>query len=59
MPTPPKPPLQMVIDTSVILDFHLGGLLPKLFALPYRFLAPDAIVAELQDPANDHMIERA
>jgi len=41
---------QVVVDTSVIIDFHLGGLLPNLFELPFRFLAPDAIIAELQGP---------
>lgn len=40
----------MVIDTSVILDFHRGELLPSLFELPYCFLAPDTIISELKRP---------
>lgn len=50
MPEPNELPPKIVVDTSVIIDFYLGGLLPSLFELPFHFLAPDVIIAELQDP---------
>ena len=56
MSTSQQPPLPLVIDTNVIVDFHLGGLLSRLFELPYRFLTPDAILDELQDPAGAHVV---
>jgi len=39
-----------VVDTNVLIDFHRGELLEALLALPFTFLVPDVIVAELVTP---------
>lgn len=49
-------PSQCVLDTNVPIDFHRGGLLEVLFRLPYDFLAPDVIIAELEVPAGRALI---
>ena len=37
-----------VVDTSLLIDLHLGKIIVNLFELPYRFIAPDVIIAEVQ-----------
>ncbi len=49
-------PSPCVIDTSVLIDFYWGGLLEALFALPFDFLAPDVILAELVVPAGAQLL---
>ncbi len=39
-----------IVDANIIIDMYLGGILVRLFELPFQFAAPDIIVAELQDP---------
>ncbi len=48
MQTSRKP--QCVLDASVVIDLYAGGVLAKLFDLPYQFVAPDMIITELNDP---------
>ena len=43
-------PSECVIDTNVLVDLHIGGLLDALFRLPIRLLVPDLIIAELETP---------
>lgn len=33
-----------VVDTNVLLDFHCGGALTRLFELPLTLVAPDVLV---------------
>ncbi len=40
-----------VIDANILLDLYLGGLLPELFHLPIRFLVPDVVLEELDEPS--------
>ncbi len=40
-----------VPDASVLIDFHVGGILNELFSLPRRWLLPDLAMAELRIPA--------
>ncbi len=39
-----------IVDANIIIDMYLGGILVRLFDLPFQFAAPDIIVTELQDP---------
>ena len=39
-----------VIDTSVLIDLHTGGVLQALFHLSVHLSAPDVLVEELIEP---------
>lgn len=54
----PDSPPRCVVDTSVFIDLHRGGLLGALFALPFSFLAPDVIVAEMERPDGQELLAR-
>ena len=45
--------MQCVIDTNILIDLNRGNLLIWLFALPYRFVAPDGVLDELQEPDRE------
>jgi predicted nucleic acid-binding protein len=45
-----------VVDTNVLIDFHWGDLLEALLALPFIFLVPDVIVAELAAPNGQQLL---
>ena len=45
-----------VVDANIFIDFHRGQLLGALFALPFAFLAPDVIVAELKAPDGQQLL---
>jgi hypothetical protein len=47
-----------ILDTSVIIDLDVGGVLAQLFALPYSFAAPDVILAELQQVDGQQLLAR-
>jgi predicted nucleic acid-binding protein len=38
---------RFIIDTNILIDLHHGNALDALFQLPYLFIAPDVIIAEL------------
>jgi predicted nucleic acid-binding protein len=46
-----------VVDTSIIIDLHIAGIITHLFKLPYDFIAPDVIIAELLEPDGALLIE--
>ena len=54
----PSPPLRLVIDTSILIDLHRGGVLEICFRLPFRFLAPDVIIAESHTPNAEALVTR-
>ena len=39
-----------VVDTSILIDMHIGKIMVHFFKLPYHFIAPDVIIAELHEP---------
>lgn len=47
-----------MVDANVFIDLHRGGLLGALFALPFSFLAPDVIVAEMERPDGHELLAR-
>jgi predicted nucleic acid-binding protein len=51
-----SPPLY-VVDTNILIDLHVGGLLREVFRLPCQLMAPDVIIAELQEPDGRQLIE--
>lgn len=50
-----SPPLY-VVDANVLIDLHIGQLLEEFFRLPFQLLAPDVIIAELQDPDGKKLL---
>jgi predicted nucleic acid-binding protein len=53
-----SPPLPVcVVDTSVLIDLHVGRLLRPVFRLPLFLMAPDVLVAELQEPDGDLLLD--
>jgi rRNA-processing protein FCF1 len=46
-----------VVDTSLLIDLYIGNLLVEFFKLPYSFVAPDVIIAELQTPDSKMLLE--
>ena len=47
---------RLIIDTNVLIDLHHGNVLDGLFRLPYLFVAPDVIIAELQEPDGSDLM---
>lgn len=46
-----------VVDTSVLIDLHVGRLLRPVFQLPLFLMAPDVLIAELQEPGGDLLVD--
>jgi predicted nucleic acid-binding protein len=46
-----------VVDTSVLVDLHVGRLLMPVFRLPLFLMAPDVLIAELQGPDGDLLLD--
>jgi predicted nucleic acid-binding protein len=51
-----SPPL-CIVDANILIDLHVGGLLQELFRLPFRLAAPDVIIAELDEPDGEALVE--
>jgi predicted nucleic acid-binding protein len=49
---------EYVTDANVLIDLHFGRVLEALFSMPAVFVAPDVIVAELENP-NGRSLVRA
>lgn len=48
--------LAFVVDSNIMIDLHIGGLLKEAFLLPYDLVAPDVIVHEAKrDPKGDEL----
>ena len=46
-----------VVDTGVLIDLHVGRLLRPVFQLPLFLMAPDVLIAELQKPDGDLLVD--
>lgn len=44
---------KIILDTSVCIDLYNGQLLETALQLPYQFVLPDVIMAELDEPDGD------
>jgi len=51
-----QPSQQLILDASAIIDLYLGDALGTFLETPYRFAAPDQIIAELLDPAGEVVV---
>lgn len=51
-------PLMYVVDANILIDLHVGGLLSEFFRLPFRFVTPDVVVAELDEPDGETLVAR-
>jgi hypothetical protein len=47
-----------VADANVLIDLHVGGLLPEALTRPFQLVAPDLIIAELDDPSGPVLISQ-
>lgn len=47
---------KLILDTSICIDLHKGELLKTVLRLPYQFVLPDVIIAELNDPAGETLL---
>lgn len=48
--------LRCVIDASVIIDLHNGGIFANLTHIPLNFVTPDIVLAEHQNPSSDEVL---
>jgi len=49
----------LVSDTSVVIDLERAGIIEHVFALPYRFVVPDALYEqELKDYGGERLIAK-
>jgi predicted nucleic acid-binding protein len=46
-----------VVDTSVLIDLHVGRLLRLVFQLPLFLMAPDVLIAELHEPDGELLLD--
>jgi len=51
-------PSLWVVDANILIDLHVGDLLPELFRLPLALVAPDVIIEELQEPDGEQLERR-
>jgi len=49
-------PLTYAVDANILIDLHIGGLLRLFFRLPYRFVTPDMVAAELEEPDGETVV---
>jgi hypothetical protein len=43
----------LVVDTNILIDFNVGGLLGEFFRLSWKLIAPDVILAEAENPDRE------
>ncbi len=48
---------RLILDTTICIDLFNGKLLEKVLKLPYEFVLPDVIMAELLDPPGEYVIQ--
>ena len=50
-------PSLCIVDANILIDLHIGGLLREFFGLPFRLVAPDVIIAEVDEPNSALLTE--
>jgi predicted nucleic acid-binding protein len=48
---------RLVVDTSVIIDFIRAGIDENIFRLPFQFVTPDVVLAELENSDSSRLVE--
>ena len=51
-------PSACVADANVLIDLHVGGLLPEALTRPVQLVAPDLVTAELDDPSGPVLVSQ-
>lgn len=46
-----------ITDTNIWIDLHAGRLVTYTFRLPFLFAAPDVVIAELEEPEGQAIVE--
>lgn len=47
-----------ITDSNIWIDLYFGRLIDELFLLPFRFLSPDVIIAEMKTPDGSQLVEK-
>lgn len=48
---------KLILDTSICIDLYNGNLLKVVLQLPYEFVLPDVIIAELKEPPGEFLLK--
>ncbi len=51
-------PPTYIVDANILIDLHVGGSLSEFFRLPFRFVTPDVVLAELVEPDGETLVVR-
>jgi len=51
-------PPTYIVDANILIDLHVGDLLTVFFRLPFRLVAPDVVIAELEEPNGEMLVAR-
>ena len=49
-------PSACVADANILIDLHVGGLLPEALTRPVQLVAPDLIIAEMDNPPGPALV---
>ena len=49
-------PSLCVVDTNIVIDLYVGGLIETFFQLPIELAAPDVIIAEMVEPEGTTLV---
>jgi rRNA-processing protein FCF1 len=47
---------EFVTDSNIWIDLYFGELLEEVFKLPFKFMAPDVIIEELETPSGQDLV---
>jgi len=48
---------KLILDTSICIDLYHGKLLKAVLQLSYKFILPDVIIEELNEPSGELLLE--
>ncbi len=51
-------PVRIVTDASVWIDLHDGGLVAQMFGMDFELIAPDVVIAEIEEPSGSELVAR-
>jgi hypothetical protein len=51
-------PSACVADANILIDLHVGGLLPGALRRPFQLVAPEFVVEEMEDPPGPALVSQ-
>jgi len=51
-------PSRIVTDATIWIDLHEGGLVPVAFSMNVELIAPDVVIARLDEPDGEQIVEQ-